>query len=1272
MSNGFPGTESPRNTTINRVFPSYFISFLVSSQHPRSATVRTSYIIVILSLLIFLASSGTKQDEHYEVIVLQSGDTLQTNQTSPLRKRIVPTDSILPPKHLQLSAPEIKKAHSNSTRATNGLPIPIQITKFTGDKRSKNYEITNDLGQKIETGKAKKLGFNKAGHLGKIIPQVLQKSSRALPPRFRDNVQYNIKYLDVDQGLKSSYVYAIHKDRRGILWLGTYNGLCKYDGNSFTYFSENEGLSANNITCITEDHHGNLWMGTDGGGAMYYDGKNFYHLNQDNGLSSNVVLSITEDHQGNIWMGTGGAGVCLIQGDKMTSYGPSEGVPGELVWDIHEDQQQRIWFATENGLGRYENGLFYSIKGLESEIWSIAEDSITHRLWFGTAERGLLCYDRGKMTQYGPDQGLVALHIKNVQCDPSGHVWMGTYNEGMVQFDGRTFTQFSKDQGLTYSTVRTIFPDDDGNIWIGTSGGGLVNYRPQSFEHFTSNEGLIEDVILSMLEDRKGNLWLASYGGGFSYRDSENFYHYTSDQNFPADVVISLYEDRSGNIWIGTEGDGVIKYDGKDFFQYTTSNGLASNSVRIIHEDRKGNFWFGSYGGGITLLQEGKFFHITEEEGLSSNIIMDMLEDKQGRIWLATLGGGLSKIEDMQITHFTDKEGLSMNQATCLMEDQQGNIWVGTYGGGISIFDGHKFRSYSEKEGLGNNIVWSIQEDALGRIWMGTESGLSCFYPSNMLNQDSKEPYQIMALNKLDGLKGIDFYSNSSFIDSKQQLWLGSGKCLSKINLQKFSIQAKKPGIQLDRIDINEHFIQYDRLSEKQKDSSDFYKQIGLNSTEPFSNYPKGLQLPYDLNHLTFHFHASDWQAPHQIRYSYKIDELNQSWSQLSDEAKADYRNIPYGQYTFRVKAIGQAGCWSREFVYHFEILPPWWHTSWFRVLLVLLSILILFQFFRWRTAKLRSRQQELQQEVALATTELRSKNTEIELQKEAVEQAHAQLAYQHQEIKDSINYAKRIQEALLAEKEHTSPHLPEHFVLYEPKDVVSGDYYWVLEKSEWKEGQRHDYLYVCVADCTGHGVPGAFMSLLGISFLNEINSREHLLNPGEILNELRKRIIKELKQTGSIGENKDGIDLSLLRLKLHPKGEKTEAMWAGANNPLYIIRKGLQDVGVKGISDERSGLMVIPASKQPIGYSRNMQDFENHVLQLQSDDVLILFSDGYADQFGGPKGKKFKYQSFKELLLKINEKPMNEQAKILLAEFENWKGELEQVDDICVIGMRI
>lgn len=285
---------------------------------------------------------------------------------------------------------------------------------------------------------------------------------------------------------------------------------------------------------------------------------------------------------------------------------------------------------------------------------------------------------------------------------------------------------------------------------------------------------------------------------------------------------------------------------------------------------------------------------------------------------------------------------------------------------------------------------------------------------------------------------------------------------------------------------------------------------------------------------------------------------------------------------------------------------------------------------------------------VALFVLVLINRFVFIRKQKAIIEEQKAFVDHKNKEVTDSINYAQRIQQALMLRDETESSKQLETFILFQPKDIVSGDFYWSLEKQ--------GFLYVAVADCTGHGVPGAFLTMLGTSYLNEINSSESCLSPAEILDALRLRFMKELSQSGKEGESKDGMDISLVRIEM----ETRNVNWAGANNPFWCIQH------------QSLELLEIKPDKQPIGYADRITPFTNHSISLQKNDTIYLFSDGYADQFGGPKGKKLKASLLKEELLKMTAKSLDEQKTILSDLFQHWKGNLEQVDDVCVMGLRM
>lgn len=392
-------------------------------------------------------------------------------------------------------------------------------------------------------------------------------------------------------------------------------------------------------------------------------------------------------------------------------------------------------------------------------------------------------------------------------------------------------------------------------------------------------------------------------------------------------------------------------------------------------------------------------------------------------------------------------------------------------------------------------------------------------------------------------------------------------------------------------------------------------------------------------------------KAPYYIKqnstqYQYYVEGLMNDWSKWSTNNEINLLVKP-GNYNLFVRAKNIWGNKSEIKSLTFSIKKPFTQTFGFYGIIVILIIASFILISKLRERKLKHDKKVLEQKVKERTIEIQEKAEEIEAQRDEITEQRDEILRQKDEITDSINYASRIQKAVLPLRDHFDRAFSDHFILYKPRDIVSGDFYWIAEDE--------NKLYFTAADCTGHGVPGAFMSMLGISSLNEIfgNENNHL-TASRILNLLREKIKFSLHQTGKEGENKDGMDMALCIY--HKKKNIIE--YAGAYNPLYLIRNG--------------ELIEHKADRMPIGiYHIEKESFTNHEIEIQKGDVIYIFSDGYVDQFGGPGQTKFKAANFKKLLLEINEKPMKEQQNILDERFAKWKGDLDQIDDVILIGIR-
>ena len=706
------------------------------------------------------------------------------------------------------------------------------------------------------------------------------------------------------------------------------------------------------------------------------------------------------------------------------------------------------------------------------------------------------------------------------------------------------------------------------------------------------------------------------------------------------------------------------------FSSFSKLQGLKHDVIRCMLQDKSGNLWFGT-SGGVSKYDGQSFTHFTEKQGLSNNVVSSILEDKSGNLWFGTDGGGVSKYDGQSFTHFTEKEGLSDNKVYSILEDKSGNLWFGTYGG-VSKYDGQSFTHFTEKEGLSNNVVLSILEDNSdshrnGNLWFGTRFGLSVLSKAKVFEINDKvksgsineRDVFFKKYNYDDGFYGVGCNGKSILQDKNGTIWIGANDRLTAFHSSGVEPDTIPPNIKLTSISLFNENIAWVNLtspqpSPKERDQSNVAKYTSyvlgngvtvgdfeFDGISKWYGLPENLSLAYNNNYLTFNFIGITMMQPKKVKYQYKLEGLDENWSALTSRTEAPYGNLPQGNYTFKVKAMNSEGYWSSEFCYTFTIRPPWWKTWWFRTFIALLAITSFWYYIKSREKKLVAEKEKLEKTVEQRTEELVQKNIIVEKQKELVEE-------KHREITDSINYAERIQRSLLASKMILDENLKDYFVFFQPKDIVSGDFYWASNLSDGS-------FALVTADSTGHGVPGAIMSILNISCIEKAIESEKLTSPAEILNHTRTKIIQTLKKDGSKEGGKDGMDASLISFDF----KNSILTYAAANNPIWIVRE--------------NKMLEFAADKMPIGkHDKDTISFTQHIINLQKNDVVYALTDGMPDQFGGTNGKKFMYKQLKDLLIKISTFSMQEQHETLKLSLNNWKGDLEQIDDILIIGIRV
>ncbi len=1040
---------------------------------------------------------------------------------------------------------------------------------------------------------------------------------------------YNFRKYNVEDGLVQSYVFTMQQDEYGNLWMGTAAGLCKFDGKSFSTLTTKDGIAENYIISSYQDTSGNIWLGHLEGNISIYNYKTDSITIFDFGEQQpeSIISKIFKDNNGDIWITTRGDGIYKYDGQAVEHFNPVK----DRVANGCVDQNGNLWFAANK-----EGALFYNHHNWEvlntdngfpaNEISRITclEDG---RLVIGTFGKGIYFITLGEGDRFDIRELSIndhpeltsSLTVRYFHENDMG-LWIGTRTQGIIRIpkdeSGRLQTRqikvYNVDKGLSANNVYSILSDKEHNIWIGTLGGGVCRFGGEMFILYDEKDGIPHNEVWSVTQDDKEQFWISSNGGVVALNkltansDAFSAKQFTSDDGLPMNIVYYIHQDKNKDFWIGTRKglSNYITQTGR-FNNYEDVPGLSSAYIVNITNDVNGDLPIGTNKGISKYRFDQKKFEDVPavNSQIGETLINCIYNNEKGSIWIGTNGKGLINYQSDQIKIYNESNGLEHLYVYSIVEDQSGNLWFGTQGGGLYRFDGNNFKHFSSEEGLSTDDVYLVVCDNQNNIWAGTSKGVDKFVQSGET---------IINYGKMEGFIGVETNRNAVLKDKEGNLWFGTVNGLVKYNPKHDKTNEAEPTTRITNLKI------------ELKDA-------------PF---PVNNEFSYKENHLTFDFIAISLTIPEKVRYQYMLEGLETKWSPESEITFASYPNLSPGHYTFKVKACNNDGIWNKEpAVYEFEIIPPFWQTTWFMILCVVIIGTGLYIFYKLRVAAIERDRKVLAQKVKERTIEIEQKNVKLA-------EAFSELEEKNKDIMSSIQYAKRIQSAILPSDEQISDMQLETFILYKPRDIVSGDFYWVSE--------RDNKLLFCAADCTGHGVPGAFMSMIGSALLNEIVNEKGIVKPSDILDSLREGVKNALKQTGAEGDQKDGMDIALCSLR------KDNGMleFAGAYNPLYLIRD--------------NEVLETKANRQPIGMHIREKPFVNNEIEVKKGDSLYIFSDGYADQFGGPEGRKFNFKRFKELLVKVQEKPMEEQRQILDDTIESWRGEKTQLDDILVMGIRL
>lgn len=783
----------------------------------------------------------------------------------------------------------------------------------------------------------------------------------------------NFTSLTSRDGLLSNSVNAILKDRYGLLWIATDDGLNKFDGTNFTVYRHQAGdsssLRANEILALYEDPRGNLWVATSGGAISQYDRRKdkFIHYPAGAGgngfLSNAVVRSICGDQEGKIWMAQFESPYVLdpatgrIVKMDLTPYDHG-GAAKMSLYCVFEDSRHRIWVGTAKGLFLYRQAThsFFqyrhdSLDGsslLNDNVRTLAEDPAGH-LWVGT-ENGLCMMrpdEKGFVrVQAGGKTVLDDINVNAIAPDKDGMLWIGTMR-GLYILDPRTgrFVSYLPEEGnehsLTSRAIRSVYIDKEGIYWLGTYRGGINKYDRNlnlfdvKLSDAFHDNGAKSSVVTSFEDRGDGKVWMGTDGGGlylFDHRTDELRRVDIRLDGRTADLlsVLCLKKTRDGRLYIGTFGKGVIILDpvsGKveHLAMGTGRYDLNENDIYCISEDSKGQLWLGTNGGGVNVLKDDKvILRLTPRPKMAGDVLMPVngyiraiQEDREGNIWIGSHGGGVTVYHPSTggFTVYDQRNSkLPSDKIYALLLDSRGLMWAGTYGGGLSVFDKQgRITNFSEKDGLQNTTVYQVVEDARGYIWVSTNTGIS------RLDVGTKTFRNFTSYN---GIQNNNFVHGSGLRSPDGELFFGGLQGFNYFNPADLTTNRNVPAVMLTNLQVAN-------------------KPVVPGNGSPIGEHisvAKEIRLAYKQN-FSLSFVALNYTLPRQNHYAYRLDGFDKDWNYIGSANTAYYTNLDPGEYVFHVKASNNDGVWSStDTSIRIYVRPPFWRTVYAYIVYVLVA----------------------------------------------------------------------------------------------------------------------------------------------------------------------------------------------------------------------------------------------------------------------------------------------------------------------------------------------
>jgi len=753
----------------------------------------------------------------------------------------------------------------------------------------------------------------------------------ALNPN-RELTQYTHTIWTEEHGLPQDSIRAITQTRDGYMWLGTDEGLARFDGYDFTVFTrENGALPANSINALWAASDGSLWIGTANGLTRYWNRK-FTTFSKKDGLADTSISSITEDHSGTLWL-VSGVDLTRYQNGRFIDLSKQEKLPIESLRTVYSGQDGTVYIAGFAGVARREQNRFLPVitsAEIGGNIVSTVIEDRHKNLWVAGSSGLLMRTPAGKLRLYTAKDGLPDIFVRSLWEDRDGNLWAGT-NSGLARLEGGRFVSSRTAVSNASDWVRSIYEDNEGNLWVGMNS-GLNRFRDDIFTNYGLAEGWPSDEPTTVYQDRRGRVWVGFHDSGL-LEFGKRTRVFTMRDGLPSNEIFSIREDHSGDLLIATR-EGLSRYHDGRFINRILSDPLNRHLVFDFLEDRNGRL-FAATPNGLAELGSGSVPRILIPGGSQPNdSTMTVLETRDGSFWAGTFGKGLWRLQDGKLRLFTTADGLASDQIRSLSEDADGTLWIGTLGGGLNALRNGRFFAITTKEGLLSNNISHVEIDSRGWLWLSTTRGISRVAKSELSALIDGKNHFLTPVNYgvSDGLRsaqcGPGYPSSRGGIRTGDgRLWFPTGQGLSVFDPSDHALSVTAPMVHFIDVQVDGRAIPLDGPT----------------------------KLAPGNGRVQFRYTGVHFSAPDRVRYSYRLEGLDRDFTNGFSRRVTNYNSLPHGRYRFIVRAAVPDGP-SSEASFAFQLLPHYYETAWFRCLCVLLAAAMIWGLFRLRMRQIRER----------------------------------------------------------------------------------------------------------------------------------------------------------------------------------------------------------------------------------------------------------------------------------------------------------------------------